>query len=69
MSGSWDAMLEDEQRISSQAGLASIRAGSELQRRRALSRLTRVQLIDAVIEAEGLIDSVPTTEHEVGGQS
>jgi len=66
--GSWDAMLaaEDAARFSSQAGLASIqtREANELQRRRVLARLSKPELINAVIAAEGLVTDVPTN-HEI----
>ncbi|MGP6170640.1 hypothetical protein ACTU6V_05465 [Microbacterium sp. A204] len=45
MSGSWEAMLEDEQRQ------------SDLTRRRELARLSKVELIDLVVTTEHEIGS------------
>lgn len=83
MSGSWDAMLNDEQHR------ADDLRGSALQRRRDLGTLSKADLIDAVLYAEGLkckscdretgewsicpVDGTlhpwMTTEHEIGGHS
>lgn len=54
MSGSWDAMLADEQ------------TRSDLERRRELSRLTKPELVRMVLERE--ISLEQTTEHEIGRQ-